>query len=195
MTNKLFFVTGNKSKFLTAKKYFEDVGIEISQVDLDINEGRSPSVEQVAIEKAKQAFEKIKKPLIVEDSGFVINSLKNFPGTYIKFILSTISIQGILKLIDNNRECYFRSVIAYSDENGNIITFILDEPGRIALKPSENEKINAWSDLWKIYIPEGFDKPLNDLNDEEYEKFNKVYDNISNFKKLSVFLKEKHFIN
>ncbi len=181
---ELFFATGNKGKFASAKRIMEGEGIILKQVELDIKEPRSDTIEEISINKAKQAFEILKKPVMVEDSGFIIESLGNFPGPYINFVLKTIGINGILKLVGENRDCFFRSVVTYYDGK-TLKTFHLDEHGKIAKTPSKKQKGAAWSELWKIFIPEGYEKTLNDLEEEEFKKKQEEYKKNSGFHQLA----------
>ena len=67
--------------------------------------------------KAKDAFSKCKKPLIIEDDGIFINSLNGFPGPYSSYIFKTIGNKGILNLLKQNRKAKFVSIITYCDKN------------------------------------------------------------------------------
>lgn len=185
---RFFFVTSNKGKFIAANKIFKNHDLELIQKKLDIQEKRSNTIEDISVDKAKQAFEILKEPVIVEDSGFIINSLGNFPGPYVNFILDSIGIKGILNLVGNDRRCFFRSVVTFYD-GVKIKTFHLDEKGHISEQPSTNKHKESWSDLWKIYIPEGWNKTLNDMSKAEYESCEKRYQEESPFKKLAEYLK------
>jgi XTP/dITP diphosphohydrolase len=65
-------------------------------------------------------FIETKKPILVEDSGLFIESYYGFPGPYSHYVLDTLKLQGVLKLMEGNekRSASFRSVIAYKDETG-----------------------------------------------------------------------------
>ena len=53
---------------------------------LDIPEIQTLNQKEVAIDKARKAYEILKQPLIVDDSGFFVNKYNNFPGVLTKFI-------------------------------------------------------------------------------------------------------------
>lgn len=75
---------------------------------------------EVAEESAKSLFRKIRKPLVVEDSGLFIPPLNGFPGAYSAWAQKKIGNTGILKLLAGfaDRSAYFRSCIAYADRKG-----------------------------------------------------------------------------
>ncbi len=69
MSFNLIYVTGNQAKYLTAKKYFEPLGVDVVQKKLDIPEIQSDKIEEVALDKAQKAFNILKQPLIVNDTS------------------------------------------------------------------------------------------------------------------------------
>ena len=64
----------------------------------------------------------------LQDSGFVIEALNGFPGPYTKYVLSTIGVDGILKLMEGqpNRRCGFAACVGFADSDGRI--HIFEEP-------------------------------------------------------------------
>ena len=99
MSKTIYFVTTNKEKIKQASKSLSRFNIELKDVNLEMPESRAEDSKEIAIEKAKIAFDKLKKPVIVEDSGFYIKSLGGFPMTHIKFSLKTLGIFFVLSLV------------------------------------------------------------------------------------------------
>ena len=66
---ELYLITGNKSKFEEAREILKDTDIELKQEKIDLIEIQSIEQEQVVIDKAEQAFQKLKKPVLVDDTG------------------------------------------------------------------------------------------------------------------------------
>ncbi|MDH3618451.1 MAG: non-canonical purine NTP pyrophosphatase, partial [Nitrosopumilus sp.] len=92
----LFFASSNIHKFQEAKKILDDFGIKLGFFKCQLEEIQSNSIQDIAKHKAKQAFKKCKKPIIVEDAGLFINSLKGFPGPYSSYVFQTLGNEGIL---------------------------------------------------------------------------------------------------
>src|SRR5437660_334066 len=115
----LLYVTGNQSKFESAKNLMKSFGIEIEQCDLDIQEIQSDSAEEITINKAQKAFEILKKPLFVNDASWIIPALNGFPGPYMKYINSWFVPQDFINLMSGreNRQVILRDTIVYADEN------------------------------------------------------------------------------
>lgn len=164
------FVTGNKAKADTLQHIFEGVDIEIIPTDLEIREVQENAIRDVAIQKAKTAFEKLQKPCVVHDGGFCVNSLNDFPNAYSKFVLETIGIEGILRLIEGKeRDCSFVDVIAYMDETLNEPKlFEASVKGMLGTEPKGELGIFNFSDYHKIFIPEDSGKTLAEMTDEEH---------------------------
>ncbi len=115
--SKVYFATSNPWKYREVKEKFEKAGLELGQINMQLLEIQDGGHEEIALTSARDAFEKDKKPLFVEDAGIHIKSLKGFPGEFSAYVFKTIGINGILKLMENvkNREADFISVVAYKD--------------------------------------------------------------------------------
>jgi XTP/dITP diphosphohydrolase len=111
----LFFVSSNSHKYQEAKKILESFGISLGFFKYDLEEIQSHSLKKIASKKAKQAFQKWKKPIIVEDDGLFIDALAGFPGPYSSYAFKTIGNKGILHLLRENRSAKFVSIISFCD--------------------------------------------------------------------------------
>lgn len=184
--NTLYFATGNNGKAATLRKYFtqHDVDITIEQSLIEMVEPQAETATEVALAKARQAYEALGKPAVVDDSSFHIAALGGFPGPYIKYMLMTIGIEGILEFLKNHtdRSAYFLSSLVYIDENGVEHVFE-DEPyrGTIASAVVELDRPDAWSDLYKVFAPTGTTKVLAELTHEELRELNPADDSYVNF--------------
>jgi len=173
----LYFATGNKGKIESLKNYFKSLNYEINiqAIDLDLIEPQENSVKEVSITKAKQAFEKLKKPVIVNDGGVCIEALNGFPGVYTKYICHTIGAKGILKLLENekNRNAYFQSTTSFVNEKGEIFNFEnqISKKGVILHKEDNTPCPNAWSEIWKIYGIPDLNKGLVSLTNKELDNY------------------------
>ena len=130
----IYFVTGNKGKFIEAQNKLSKIGMEVIQKDLGYPEIQTGSLEDVArygVEDIKKRFD---QPFILEDAGLFIESLNDFPGVYSSYIYHTIGCEGILKLMEktSNRKAVFRSVFAFSRPNSEPVFFIGDCRGIIS---------------------------------------------------------------
>ena len=104
------------------------------------------------LQKAEQAFQKCKKPIIIEDDGLFIDSLNGFPGPYSSYVFKTIGNNGILQLLKHNRQAKFCSIIFYYD-NKNSKSFEAKIDGTI----SKSQHGSGWG-YDPIFIPKNFTK-------------------------------------
>lgn len=111
----IFFATNNIHKFNEARKVLAEYRISVGMLRVKGSEIQSDSIEEIAEASAIDAFKKCKLPIIVEDAGLFIQTLKGFPGPYSAFAYKTIGNKGLLKLMENveNREAKFQSIIAH----------------------------------------------------------------------------------
>src|SRR3989344_4899555 len=108
---KIFFATGNKHKVTEIGAILAEHGFEVVPKRLEIVEPDFDSLEEVARSKALQAFEQLKKPVIVEDTGVFFEGYNNFPGQIAKRVYLGIGFDGLLALVraTPNKRAYFRT--------------------------------------------------------------------------------------
>lgn len=70
---------------------------------LDLLEIQSLDLKEVIKNKAKEAYKKLKKPVLVEDISFEIESLNGLPGTFIKFFLKTLGTEKTASLVGKKK--------------------------------------------------------------------------------------------
>jgi len=173
---QLFYATTNQAKVHSLQKDFEHYGIQIIQVPIPLPEPRSSDVKAIAREKVLYAFQKLHQPVLALDAGFYIFALNGFPKAYVNFMLETIGIEGILKLVaDTDRACEFRECLAYFD--GSLAEpqyFVRHFKGAIATQPLGQLQSHLWSPLSLIFIPEESSKTLAQMTYQEYLEWERV---------------------
>ena len=158
MSSSIFFASSNEHKFSEAKDILSKFGIKLQFLKSHLEEIQSDNMEEIAQHKANQAFSLCKKPVIIEDDGLFIKSLKGFPGPYSSFVFDTIGNKGILKLVSKDRAASFMSVIAYCEKEDDVMLFDASVPGKIS-KRTHGIK---WG-YDPIFIPEGQTKTYSQL--------------------------------
>ncbi|CAB3287935.1 dITP/XTP pyrophosphatase [Methanocaldococcus lauensis] len=179
---KIYFATGNPHKIKEANIILKDLkDVEIEQIKIKYPEIQG-TLEEVAEFGAEWVYNILKKPVIVEDSGFFVEVLKGFPGTYSKFVQETIGNEGILKLLEDkdNRNAYFKTVIGYCDENG-VKLF----KGVVRGKVSEEIRSKGYGFAYdSIFIPEGENRTFAEMTPEEKSKISHRKKAFEEFKKF-----------
>lgn len=126
----LKYITSNKEKINTARRNLEPFGIFFQEHELDLTEIQSESFVDIAIYKAKQAFEKLHTPLFVSDHGWTIPALNGFPGAYMKYMNNWLSSEDFLNLMQpyKDKSIIKHEIVCYID-NRQIKLFIAEIKG------------------------------------------------------------------
>jgi len=161
MSSSIFFMSSNKNKFHEAKNVMSKFGLRLKFFKFNLEEIQADSIEEIAKHKVTQAFSICSKPVMVEDDGLFIKSLKGFPGPYSSFVFNTIGNKGILRLLSRQRTATFRSVIAYCENEENIHIF----DGAVNGKISNKEIGSRWG-FDPIFIPDGKNKTFSQLHEK-----------------------------
>ena len=128
------FITGNSGKAAFLSKW---LGAELEHEELDLVEPQSMDIKEIASIKAKQAYDQIRKPVLVEDASLGFESLGGLPGPFIKWFLERLSLQEICDLLKSydNKSALHEVCYCYFDGTEPRF-FIGKQPGRIADHPS-----------------------------------------------------------
>jgi XTP/dITP diphosphohydrolase len=128
----LYFVTGNKGKFMEAQGIFKD----LMQKNIGYTEIQADTLEDVAAYGMKEVMERLQGPVMLEDAGLFIEALQGFPGVYSAYVQKTIGNNGILRLMEGveDRKAYFRSVVAYVEPGMEPRLFEGEVHGRIGFE-------------------------------------------------------------
>ncbi len=169
MSIKLYFVTNNKGKFLEASSILRRYNIELIQIDTEKLEIQSDDLRKIALRAAEYVFEKIRKPIIVEDAGLFIKALNGFPGPYSSYVFKTIGIHGILKLMNDvdDRRAEFRSVVVLKHPIVGTRIFEGIVNGIISRIPKGSKGFG----FDPIFIPNGCTKTFAEMDIEEKNKY------------------------
>ena len=94
---ELSFVTGNIHKVQEIKNILSD--IIINHVDIDVKEIQG-TIDEIAIEKAKEAARLLERNVLVEDTSLAFNAFgSSLPGPYIKHFVKEIGTSKIPLLL------------------------------------------------------------------------------------------------
>lgn len=161
----IIYVTGNNLKFEIAKKVFDGSKVNLIQKKLDTPEIQSVDVSDVSTYSAKWASKKLNSSVIVTDAGFYINSLRGFPGPYIKYINNWLSAEDILKMLEDkeDRSICIKECLVYCSKDGEIKIFEHEIKGEITNKI----KCDKGSSIDRIVIPESLNCTIAELTEKE----------------------------
>ncbi len=169
--NTIYFFTGNKKKFEEVKKIVENRTNgkwEVKQIKYSFLEVQAESLKDVALKKCLDSVFYMRKKYLdglcmIDDSGLFIDALKGFPGVYSSYIMNCIGQEGILKLLENekNRKAHFQCIIAIGNSlTGEIKLFEGICKGKIGFRITSYD-----FGFDGIFIPEGYSKTFGEDKD------------------------------
>ena len=194
MRQKLFFATSNERKIPSVARVLNQYDIDVEHFDVDIPELQAETAGEIALAKAKWAFEHLGLPVMVVDSAFHIPILDGYPGTNVKHSTRKIKLEGYLRLMSpwsniEDRSCSFQDALAYMD--GGLREpkiFLRDIYGHLGHKIAGEKKDDEKSALWRLFIPRGHEKTLAEMSDEELLEHRKEPFNEQFYHELATWL-------
>ena len=96
------FVTGNPDKLAEARRIWaaEESGVpalRLEAVALDLPEIQSLDLLEVLRAKGAEAYRRLGRPLVVEETGFEIDAFGGFPGPLVKWMLAALGPEGMAR--------------------------------------------------------------------------------------------------
>lgn len=168
----IIFATANPGKLRQAQDVIRSAHVQGCPIDFD--EPRSDDLHIIARAKLHQAMRITDAPCFVLDSGFYIDALNGFPGSYVNYALGTIGVPGLLRLMQgqHNRRCAFRQCLGYYD-GAREHYFTAENTGTLATEVRGADNSRQWSALWHIFIPEGATITLSEFTQEQLDARNR----------------------
>ncbi|MEM1247558.1 MAG: non-canonical purine NTP pyrophosphatase [Acidobacteriota bacterium] len=87
-------VTGNDNKRRETERI---LGRSVAIEPLDLPEIQSGEVEEVLREKGREAYRRLQRPVVVEETALALSSMNGFPGPLVKWMLDAIQAEGIAR--------------------------------------------------------------------------------------------------
>ena len=157
---KLVLVSGNKRKIEQLLRLLEPE-FEVEVLNRDYPEIQSDDPCEISRAAAKALAEKLKRTVLVEDSGMYVPALKGFPGPWTKYSHNTIGNAGILKLMKGvkNRKAFYKSALGFCSPGRQPLCFLGKEEGNVSGKIRGKK---GWGQD-PIFIPQGQKKTYGEL--------------------------------
>jgi XTP/dITP diphosphohydrolase len=149
MLQSWVFVTSNTNKWQEAQRI---LGFALERAELDLEELQAISVGAVALGKAKAAYARLRRPVIVEDAGVELLGLGGFPGPFIKYWEKLGGLTSICRAADGLGDRRVRAVCALgicSDRGCEVVIGSVD--GLLSLHPRGHSGF-GWD---AVFVPQG----------------------------------------
>lgn len=168
------FVTSNADKLREAARI---LGVKLDSADLDLPEIQALDVAEVAARKALDAHRALgspRRPVLVEDSGLVIEAWHGLPGALSKWFMATVGNEGLCAMLESSADRSARAVCAVAVAGGDTRSpesaevFTGEVAGEIAFAPRGTAGF-GWD---AIFIPDGLSNSARqtyaELGDEKH---------------------------
>ncbi len=143
------------------------MGFAVERRELELPEPQALDPAEVVEAKARAAFERLRAPLVVEDSGLAIEAWGGFPGALVKWMEQTVGLEGIARMLDPfpDRRATAICVVAFFD-GGTLRLSRGEARGSIAPAPR-----GAGGFGWdRLFVPEGDDRTFAEMPPGEKDR-------------------------
>lgn len=169
--SNLVFATGNINKGYEIAEKFGQENIPVEVVQMDFHEPEVNDIETVSRSKALEAYAALETPCFVIDSGFNIFDYPRspgYPGAFARRSGITEDIDGLLETLKDteNRGCQFLDCLTFYDGEEFHVFYGYDI-GTLTYEKRGTENRLMRSALWYVFKPNGSDKTLAEMTDEE----------------------------
>ncbi|MEP6994462.1 MAG: non-canonical purine NTP pyrophosphatase [Acidobacteriota bacterium] len=159
----LVFVTSRAEKALEAQR----LGFRVERLDLDLPEPQALDPSAIVEAKARTAYRKLSRPVLVEDSALAIHAWGGFPGALVKWLEQSAGVQSLARMLDGfpDRGATAICAIGFCD-GAEVMSARGETQGSIAAAPRGKEGF-GWDVL---FVPEGDDRTFAEMSPGEKDR-------------------------
>lgn len=168
MTTQLpVYLTGNEHK---AKFLEKLLGLPLEHAKVSLDEIQSPDPREVIEHKVRQAYDILKRPVLVEDTCMGFDALGGLPGTFIKFFIEQDGgAEKLCRMCDGLESRRATATVTFGYYDGERLEFFQGSiGGEIAKSPGKLINGFGWD---VVFIPDGYNGTIrSELNEEQYDE-------------------------
>ncbi len=153
-------VTGNANKRREAERI---VGRRLETAAIDLPEIQSGDLIEVLRFKAEAAWQRLERPVVVEETGLELSCMNGFPGPLVKWMLEAVGDEGIARVAirAGDPRVVARCAIMLRDGRKQLIAQGATS-GRLVLPP-RGEHGFGWD---PVFEPDGLEETYAELGDD-----------------------------
>jgi non-canonical purine NTP pyrophosphatase (RdgB/HAM1 family) len=157
------FISGNPDKVRYLERF---LGHPVAHQSIDLDEVQSNDIRYVTKKKAEAAFAIVQTPVLVEDVSLEFDAWNGLPGTFIRFFMKGMGIEGLCKVLGaEQRGVNARCVYDYFDGTDHV-QFEGSMRGSIPDTPRGDTGM-GWDCM---FIPEGYTETRAEMSEEDNMK-------------------------
>ena len=163
MPGSLLLVTARPEKAQEARR----LGFDVSQHAMELPEIQALDPGEIVESKARAAFARVGRPVLVEDSGLAIAAWRGFPGALVKWMEATAGLDGIARMLDAFPDRSATAVCVVACFDGERLEEGRGEiRGTIAAAPHGSGGF-GWD---RLFVPEGDTRTFAEMPPEEKDR-------------------------
>ena len=162
-TTQLCFVSSNQRKIYEMQHLFSTHNLALTCVAYKIHEIQCLNMQEIVTDKVKKAFQYLKRPVFVEQTGLYIEDFGDLPGGLTEIIWNSLTPEKFCDYFGSRDNTNAKSITAIAYCDGKQISIFQETlQGTISKSPQGN-RTHHWD---CIFIPEGQTKTISSLREE-----------------------------
>lgn len=162
----IVFITGNQHKAEYLAKW---LGMPLEHRKVEQDEIQSLDLKEVVSHKARQAYAAVQQPVLVEDVALTFTALGRLPGTFIKWFLEELGLDGLCKLAARLEHQGAECAIMYALYDGRDMHYFEGrQSGTIAEQPHGDGGF-GWN---AVFIPDGSNQTYGEMDEAAFKHWN-----------------------
>ncbi|MEJ5166315.1 MAG: RdgB/HAM1 family non-canonical purine NTP pyrophosphatase [Thermoanaerobaculia bacterium] len=163
------FITSNKNKW---EEVCRILSFKIPYKKMDLLEIQELDLKKILKEKAKIAYQNLKKPVVVEDVSLILKGFNGFPGPLIKWVIKAVGPEGIINLCKGSKNFNAEAICGICTYDGKKFKYF---EGKVKGKISKNVRGKNGFGWDPVFIPDGYNKTFAEMDIEEKNKISHRY--------------------
>lgn len=165
MQHSIHFVTSNANKLRELSNLLQK---KLVQIDLDFNEVQTNDLTLLVEDKLRQAWQRVGKPVIVEDTSLYFDAWGELPGPLVKWFVKHLGAKGMYQALLNFDDHHASAVccLGYSSDGENLHLFKGEVGGEI-VAPRGSSGF-GWD---PIFCPHGARSTFAEMNEGDKGKY------------------------
>lgn len=155
------FCSSNSAK---QTEFSRILGIELERVHVPLEEIQTLDTVAVCHLKAIDAFTKIGRPVVVDDTGFGLVALRGFPGALVTWAIDSSGSEILYRMLPKgaSNAAIITTAIGFANEKGvEVFRGIVDG---IVLETPRGHGGFGFDD---VFVPNGYNRSLAEMTNEE----------------------------
>lgn len=157
------FVTSNASKAQQVKKH---LGIDVDYLDIEVAEIQSLDVNEVIEHKLREAYQVVDGPVMVDDTGFTVHAMGEFPGPLMKYFANSVKNSGVCKIVSLYEDKSATGFVSIGYYDGKTVKIVRGEVHGIVSDKPKGKNGFGWD---PILIPDGYSQTRGEMSETDYD--------------------------